>query len=304
MDFKKFRDSLAAYARSSNMSGKNTEWIYLERYRLSSSDPMQWFMLSGKGDSITSTTKIRYKLYADTAYDLLTKKSWAIMTTGADAKEAFQAHIIGAENKLNTIRNKVKPESKPKKASMKSAKGVQAGTLSFEELMKQKSVMVSVIGQVVLFSRSGPDTWYFQEIFIGPNPRDRMGKTTDKGMYNTYIRFRKQEARQLFGNDAEKEFLKIHQGINRATTKTYEGSRRLVYGKPRVATTPKGIRSLKTEAVSKHTEAGNNRKSVRKTTKKPTARKTIKGQGGYTLIEKKRRGYCVPETKQTYWKRL
>lgn len=38
--------------------------------------------------------------------------------------------------------------------------------------------------------------------------------------------------------------------------------------------------------------------------KKPTARKTIKGRDGYSLVERTKKGYCVPETKQTYWKRL
>ena len=38
--------------------------------------------------------------------------------------------------------------------------------------------------------------------------------------------------------------------------------------------------------------------------KNTTNKKTIKGKPGYSLVTKTKKGYCVPETKQHYWKRL
>ena len=69
------------------------------------------------------------------------------------------------------------------------------------------------------------------------------------------------------------------------------------------------IRSKKDKQppAAKHTGPAKKKATSKNTPtakKKTTARKTIKGQQGYSRVEKTKKGYCVPETKQRYWKKL
>lgn len=55
---------------------------------------------------------------------------------------------------------------------------------------------------------------------------------------------------------------------------------------------------------SKTTPTAKKKTTTVGTAKKQPVRKPIKGKPGYSLVTKTKKGYCVPETKQHYWKRL
>ena len=79
-----------------------------------------------------------------------------------------------------------------------------------------------------------------------------------------------------------------------------------------VVVTGRSARSMYADDIHPHirNNKADQRTGTSKPSKKPTPtkittkRKPIKGQKGYSLIEKKKKGYCVPETKQRYWKKL
>ena len=71
------------------------------------------------------------------------------------------------------------------------------------------------------------------------------------------------------------------------------------FGKPKPYAPAKGLRKIITKTTKTKTT-----KPKASTAKNTSKRKVIKGQPGYSQVTKTKKGYCVPETKQHYWKRL
>lgn len=116
--------------------------------------------------------------------------------------------------------------------------------------------------------------------------------------FGDYVSLYKKKYRFLVGKQAEEAFKNATAGTKKPT-----GYTKKVAGEFMKAVPIHGIRPMKKPATAKNTSASK-KNTTSTSSKKPTARKTIKGKEGYSLIEKKKKGYCVPETKQTYWKRL
>lgn len=163
------------------------------------------------------------------------------------------------------------------------------------------------------FQRLKDGNWQIQEI-VQDAIKSGSLYTADNA-YKEYMKLRKTPWDCLYNADATTEWNKRSKSLWRgvrgrpkeisktAGTKKPTGYTKKVAGEFMKAVPIHGIRPMKKPATAKNTSASK-KNTTSTSSKKPTARKTIKGKEGYSLIEKKKKGYCVPETKQTYWKRL